>query len=207
MATIRPRYRLELEDLEERLTLSTVHPLQLSTPFQPAPMTSASAATVSSVDTIAVLDGFAKAYLTRVGDPNYNPAYDLDHNGQIGQGDGRLLLHLLPPVGPKIPLNLTVALSPQDKAKGHVPQNSGGVTHSQNPTVLGHTTPGALIFTGSGTLDLKLRGPVAVADAHGNFSMVDHLTSGINQLDLQAVDRYGHQTLRAFPIYWLDFGK
>jgi hypothetical protein len=190
MATIRTRYRLELEGLEERLTLSTAQP-----------------ATAPSVNTIAILDEFAKAYLTRVGDPNYNPAFDLNHNGQIGQGDGRLLLHLLPPVGPKIPITLTVALSPQDKARGHVPQNSGGVTHNQNPTVLGHTTPGALIFTGSGTLDLKLFGPVAVADAHGNFSLVDHLTAGINQLDLQAVDRYGQQTLRAFPILWLNFGK
>jgi hypothetical protein len=194
MATSRTRYQLKLEDLEERLTLSTAHPLRVET-------------SIPAGDTITVLDEFAKAYLTRVGDPNYNPAFDLNHNSQIGQDDGRLLLHSLPPVGKRIPLTLTVALSPQDKARGHVPQNSGGVTHSQNPIVLGHTTPGAIIFTGTGTLDLKLRGPVLVADAHGNFSYTDHLTDGINQLDFQAVDPYGHQTLRAFPIYWLDFGK
>jgi hypothetical protein len=205
MATSRTWYRLKLEDLEERLTLSTAHPLHVSTSAQVQSM--AAATTVPSGGTIAVLDEFAKAYLTRVGQPNYNPVFDLNHDGQIGQGDARLLLHSLPPVSRDIPLTITVTLAPQDKARGHVPQNSGGVTHNQNPTILGHTTPGAIIFTGTGTLDLKLRGPVLVADAHGNFSYTDHLTDGINQLDFQAVDPYGHQTLRAFPIYWLDFGK
>ena len=78
-----------------------------------------------------------------------------------------------------------------------MPKNSGGVTHSKDPTVLGHTTPGASVFTGTGTLDLKLRGPAVVADANGNFSLKVDLTDGINQLDFQAVDPYGRQTLRA----------
>jgi hypothetical protein len=79
------------------------------------------------------------------------------------------------------------------------------VTHSKEPTVLGHTSPGALIFTGNGTVDLKLQGPAAVADARGNFSIKLTMDAGINQEDFQAVDRYGQQKLRAFPIYWLNF--
>ena len=81
------------------------------------------------------------------------------------------------------------------------------MTHSKTPTVLGHTSPGALIFTGTGTVDLKLRGPAYVADANGNFAFKDNLTDGINQLDIQVVDRYGQQNLRAFPILWLDFAR
>ena len=53
----------------------------------------------------------------------------------------------------------------------------------------------------------KLRGPVLVANAQGNFSYQDHLTSGINSLDFQVVDPYGHQLLRAFPLLWLGFGQ
>ena len=44
----------------------------------------------SASETVAILDEFAQAYLTHVGQPNYNPAFDLNHNGQIGQTDGRL---------------------------------------------------------------------------------------------------------------------
>ena len=79
------------------------------------------------------------------------------------------------------------------------------MTHSRVPTVVGHTTPGALIFTGTGTIDVKLRGPAYVADANGNFAFPVTMTDGINQLDVQAVNPYGRQNFRAFPIYWLGF--
>jgi len=164
-----------------------------------------SRAVLSTVDTIAILHNFTSAYLSHVGQANFNPAFDLNHNGQIGQDDGRLLLKALPPVAAKTPIALSVALSPVDQAHGPTPKNSGGVTHNKTPTVLGHTSPGALIFTGTGTVDLKLRGPSYVADANGNFAIKLNLTDGINQFNLQVVDRYGQQTLRAFPIYWLGF--
>lgn len=200
MAKTHARYHLTLEALEERLALSAAHPGHPVEP--PVPVPAATAA-----ETLAILNGFAKAYLSHVGQPNYNPAFDLNHNGQIGQTDGRLLLRALPPVSPKIPLHLTVEIAPQDQAREPQPQNSGGVTHLQNPTILGHTTPGALVFSGTGLLDLKLRGPVVVADANGNFSYVLHQTDGINQLDFQVVTPYGQQYLRAFPVYWLNFAQ
>lgn len=182
------RCRPVLEGLEPRLALSTT-------------------AAVATQGTVAVLQAFTRAYLSRAGEPRYDPAFDLNHNGQIGQVDGRLLLHALPPVGPNIPLNLTVTLAPEDQAGGSLPKNSGGITHHKNPTVVGHTTPGSLIFIGTGTVDLKLRGPAYVADANGNYAFKMNLTDGINQLDLLAVDPFGHQRLRAFPIYWLDFAR
>lgn len=162
---------------------------------------------LSGSATISTLEAFTQSYLSRVGQPRYNAEFDLNHNGQIGQDDGKRLLRLLPPVAPRMPLMLRVALSRQDQARGPLPQNSGGVTHNKTPTVIGKTSPGALIFTGTGTLDLKLQGPAYVADEQGNFALQVDLTDGINQLDIQAVDRYGRQSLRAFPIYWLDFGQ
>ena len=110
-------------------------------------------------------------------------------------------------MSPKIPIALDVTLAPEDKVRSHVPTNSGGVTYSKTPTVVGHTTPGALIFTGTGTLDLKLRGPAVVADAQGNFSVKVKMSDGINQFDLEAVDPFGQQKLRAFPILWIGFAK
>jgi hypothetical protein len=207
MATTGKRCRLTLEVLEERLVESATHGAHLAKPAQIQSASSFAAPTIPAGDTLSVLNGFVRSYQSRVGEPNYNPAFDLNHNGQIGQTDGRLLLHLLPPLSRKIPLTIRLILAPEDKAKGHVPTNLGGDTHSKDPTVLGHTTPGALIFTGNGTLDLKLRGPALVADENGNFSLKVNLTDGINQFDFQAVDPYGQQTLRAFPIYWLDFAS
>ncbi|MFO0892682.1 MAG: hypothetical protein U0790_26510 [Isosphaeraceae bacterium] len=178
-----------LDALDQRLVLSTAVP----TPIPPGS------------DTVAVLQQFTTHYLSRAGGPRYDPAFDLNHNGQIGQVDGKLLLRRLPPVGPPRPLDVRLAIAPEDQARAPLPQNSGGVTHHREPTVVGRTTPGALIFTGTGTIDARLHGPAYVADATGTFRVPLTLTDGINQFDVLAVDSRGHQRFRAYPIYWLDF--
>ena len=207
MSKNRTDEKLSFDELEERLTMSAAHAVHVPAAAHFGAFRDSAEVTVPAGNTLAILDGFASAYLSRAGDPRYNPGYDLNHNGQIGQVDGRLLLHALPAVSPKIRLTITLTLAPTDATKGPVPKNSGGVTHNKTPTVLGHTAPGTLIFTGAGTTDLKLNGPVLVANAQGNFSFKDALTDGINQLDFQAIDRYGQQVLRAYPIYWLNYGQ
>ncbi|MHC5541390.1 hypothetical protein ACYOEI_24480 [Singulisphaera rosea] len=189
------RCRPCLEGLEDRLALSRMG----------GTVAAAVAPTPAQQNTLNVLQAFTQAYESRAGQPNYNASLDLNHNGQIGQDDGRLLLRNLTPVSPRIPLKLYLTLAPQDNVRGNVSTNLGGNTYNKNPTILGHTTPGALIFTGTGTLDLKLRGPAAVADAKGNFVLRPEMTDGINQFDVQVVDAYGRQTLRAYPIAWLGF--
>lgn len=181
---------LTVECLDERIALSAAIPLQAG----PTP------------DTVAVLQEFTQHYISRIGQPRYDPAFDLNHNGQIGQVDGKLLLRALPPVGVPRPLRVQLALAPIDQARGPLPKNSGGVTHSRTPTVIGRTTPGALVFTGTGTIDAKLRGPAYVADSSGIFRVPVTMTDGINQFDVQVVDSRGHQLFRAFPIFWLNFG-
>jgi hypothetical protein len=209
MSLFHRRWRPVLELLELRLAMSGAHGLQLPSETSTSKVHSDSVHTakLSPTTTLQALTGFTRAYPSKKGQKNFNPAYDVNHNNQVGQTDGHILLDNLPPLSKKIPLVLNVALAPIDRVAGPVPQNSGGVTYSKDPLVIGHTTPGALIYTGTGTLDFKLRGKAVVADAQGNFSFKVELTNGINSLALQAVDAYGQHTLRAFPILWLGFAK
>ncbi|ODT98597.1 MAG: hypothetical protein ABS79_05610 [Planctomycetes bacterium SCN 63-9] len=194
------RHRPLFELLECKLALSNVTPLADSMSREPA-----QAVATRNQNTLQTLQAFTLSYPSTFGGPRYDPAFDLNQNGRVGQDDGRQLLRSLPALGRKRPITLTLSLAPRDRARGTVPNNSGGVTHSMEPTVIGHTSPGALIFTGSGTVDFKLKGPAAVADQNGNFSIKLKMTAGINQEDFQAVDRYGQQKSHAFPIYWLGF--
>ena len=116
MAARRARRWLSMDVLEDRLTMS----------HTPIPVSSTTAST------IATLTQFAKAYLSHVGQPNYNAAFDQNHNGQIGQDDAKFLLRELPAVARKIPITLNLTLAPQDKAKGSVPTNLG-VTRTARP--------------------------------------------------------------------------
>jgi hypothetical protein len=201
------RRRLNLEVLEQRLPLSAMHALHAVTTPAQRESKGSSAYTIQPGNTLTVLEGFVAAYPSMKGQAKYNPIYDVNHNGQVGQTDGRILLHSLPPLSPKIPLTLNLAIAPPDRTEGHVPTNLGGNTYSKYPTIVGHTTPGALIFTGAGTLDAKLRGPAIVANAKGNFSLNVNLTTGINEFDFQAVNAYGQQTRLDFPILWMGFAK
>ncbi|MFO0907156.1 MAG: hypothetical protein U0794_02130 [Isosphaeraceae bacterium] len=182
--------RLVLESLEARWVQSTT------------PLTSPAS---DPEKVLATLQAFTQHYPSRVGNPQYDPAFDLNHNGQIGQDDGKILLHRLGPISRPVPLNLRISLAPADIARGPVPKNSGGVTHKREVSVVGRTTPGALVFTGTGTIDVTLRGPAYVADARGNFRIPLKLVDGINQFNVEAVDASGRQNFRAYPIYWLGF--
>lgn len=184
-------HRPILETLDVRLALSG------------ASTTIAAQADVQN--TYDTLVAFTQAYPSTFGGPRYNPEFDLNHNGRVGQTDGRILLKSLPPLSRKVPISLNLRVAAPDRVNGHHPTNSGGVSRVRTPTIIGHTTPGALIFTGNGTTDLKLKGPAYVADARGNFSFKLTLTAGINQEDFQVVDAYGQQKLRAFPIYWTNY--
>lgn len=194
------KFRPQVSDLESRLALSG----GVAAGNTKAVVSVASDVTTSQ-NTYDTLVAFTQSYPSTFGGPRYNPAFDINHNGRVGQNDGRALLRILPPLSRKIPLTLNLWIAPADRVNGHHPTNSGGVTHSRTPTILGRTTPGALIFTGSGVVDWKLKGPAVVADANGNFSLKVDLGAGINQQDFQVVDPYGQQLNRSFPIYWTTY--
>jgi hypothetical protein len=155
--------------------------------------------------TLSVLTAFTKAFLTTPRDPLYNPAVDVNHNGFIGIGDGRLLLGSLPPLTRMIPLRVTLTLSRTEGVFTKVPSNSGDHTNFKTVTILGHTTPGALIFSDNSSGDYSFQGPATVANAQGNFSFKVTNTQGINNNDFLIVDAYGQQLIRDDPIFWLPF--
>lgn len=155
--------------------------------------------------TLADLQAFTRSYLTTSGDALYNPAADADHNGFIGHGDARLLLRNLTPLTPKVPLSIQLTLAPGDQAKAPHSQNSGGVTHKEKVTILGHTTPGSIVFADSGLGDYTFTGSALATDTNGNFSIKVTNKEGLNNFNFLAIDPYGQQVIRAFPIFWIDF--
>ncbi|MBX6313041.1 MAG: hypothetical protein IRY99_09030 [Isosphaeraceae bacterium] len=153
------------------------------------------------------LQDFAPAYLTFKGDGFYNPAADANHNGFIGQGDARFLVRNITPLTPKRPLSIEVALAPGDQAHLRRFHVSGAETFKQQVTIIGKTTPGSIVFADSGLGDYTFTGPALPTDAQGRFSVVVHNQEGINNYEFLAIDPYGQQTIRAFPILWLPFAE
>ena len=154
-----------------------------------------------------LLAAYAKAYLTAVGQPNYNPAVDTNHNGLIGMGDALPILHALAPITPRAPLRLTLTLAPGDQVNTPHPANSGGVTRQQKQvTIIGHTVPNSLVFTDDANNDFRFKGGTAIpVDSSGFFSIVVKFTSPnkLTQHDFLVIDPFGLQLRRAFPILQL----
>lgn len=185
MRTKRSRYPLAVEGLEGRLALSAGGSIAVLTPD-------------------VNLQAFATAYLSHRGQPNYNPALDFNGNGYIGQGDVRPILRALAPITPHEPQVVSLRLGPGDQVRGHHPANSGGVTRRTDVTVIGHTTPNSIVFTDSLTGpragDFRFVGLALPVDSKGVFSYKLQLTNSLTQTEYLAIDPFGHQTIRAFPI-------
>ena len=154
--------------------------------------------------TLADLQAFTAAYPSVRGQPNFNPEVDVNGNGRVGLVDGRLLVQHSPPLTPEIRLSLDVNLAPADEVHGPRPKNSGGVTRRAEVTVLGHTTPGALIFRDDAAADFKFTGPAYVADRRGFFSFRQVVPVGVTTDNFLVFDQFGRQTIRAFPILALQ---
>lgn len=153
------------------------------------------------------LKAFVPAYLTRKPDAFYNPAADANLNGFVGQGDAKALLRNLPPPTPKVPLKIDLHLAPGDQVPGHHSATSGGVTAKETVTILGRTTPGAIVFADSGLGDYTFTGPAIAPDARGNFSLRVTNKEGLNNFNFLAIDPYGQQAIRSFPIFWTRFAS
>jgi hypothetical protein len=157
--------------------------------------------TVNLSDLVAM----QKAYETTAGDANYNPAADANQNNFIGLGDAKMMLRNITPLTPEAPLQVKIALAPQDQAKGPNPKNSGGITNNQVVTILIHTTPGSIAFADSGLGDYSFTGGALATNANGDIAQKATLTSGINNFEYLIIDPYGQQVIRAYPIFWKTF--
>jgi hypothetical protein len=159
-----------------------------------------------------ILSEFAKAYLSHVGQPSYNPVVDVNHTGFIGMAAGVKIVKSLAPITPKAVLTLTLTLAPGQQANTPHPANSGGVTRKTGTiTIIGHTVPNSLVFTDDKNNDFKFRGgSVIPVDSSGFFSTTVTLTSKattssylIGQHNFLVIDPFGQQLRRAFPILQL----
>lgn len=148
------------------------------------------------------LDAFAAHYGARVGDPNYLLSADGDRNGQIGQGDARFILRNLTPLTPKVPLRVSVSLAPRDLIRfPTVTNDPDAITRHRDVTIVGHTTPGSIVFfDGPVNADYKFEEAAIPTDANGFFSYRLHLDSALTNTEYLVVDPYGQQTTRAMPI-------
>jgi hypothetical protein len=154
----------------------------------------------------------AHTYMSRIGDRNYNPAADFNHNGVINLYDAKALMHNVAPSSPSLPLNVVLHLAPQDQIHYSGPTISGAATFQKVVTIVGRTTPGSLVIEDNHTARLpggiqayKFTGPAHAADAQGFFSIVTTNSEGLNNNDFLILDPFGHQLIRDFPIFWIPY--
>jgi hypothetical protein len=153
------------------------------------------------------LRDFAPADLSHPGDGFYNPAADANHNGFIGMGDAKFLLHNLAPTTPRIPLNVRVSLAPGLYVRGTTYMTSGGITNQKDITIVGKTTPGSAVFADSGLGDYSFTGPFIPTDARGHFSFSAHNKEGLNNYEFLVMDPFGNQKIRALPVFWIPYAQ
>jgi hypothetical protein len=161
---------------------------------------------------LADLQAFAPSYMALIGEPNYTPAADFNHNGIINLYDAKVLLHNMTPSTPKRPLAVRLILAPQDQIHYSGPSVSGAATFQKTVTILGQTTPGSLVIEDNqtsrlpgGTQAYKFTGPAHATDASGNFAITTTNTQGINNNDFLILDPFGQQLIIDFPIFWIPY--
>jgi hypothetical protein len=151
------------------------------------------------------LKAFVVAFETHRGDAFYKPSADANQNGFVGQGDARFILRNLTPLTPKIPLQLKLHLAPGEQVL-HPDgiHNSGGITRQTDITILGHTTPGSIVFSDAAQGNFAFNGRALATDAQGNFQEHAHLTSALTNFTYLAIDPYGQQKIESFPVLLLS---
>ncbi len=155
--------------------------------------------------TQADLQPFAAAYETVPGDPNYNLAADFNQDGIVNQIDAKALMQNMPPLTPKVPLQLVMNLLPADQAQFAASKNSGGSTFKQNVTIQGHTMPGSIVLEDNSNGFYKWDGGAVATDANGNFTVTERNTQGVNTYNFLIIDPYGQQLIRSYPVFWIPY--
>ena len=151
------------------------------------------------------LQGFASAYLSTPGDPNYNPAADFNQDGIVNLVDAKALMQNMAPVAADAPLQLVMNLLPADQVQYPAPKNSGGSTMKKNITIVGHTMPGSIVLEDNSSGYYKWDGGAIATDANGNFSVNETNTDGVNTFNFLIIDPYGQQVIRSYPVFWIPF--
>lgn len=152
---------------------------------------------------LADVQAFVLAFKSFAGDAFYKPSADADHNGFIGQGDARFLERNLTPLTPRMPLSIDLALAHGEEVRRVSTHVSGGETRNPDIMIVGKTTPGAIVFADDQLGNYTFSGAALATDAQGNFSFPFHLKDRLTNFEFLAIDPFGQQTVRAFPVIWL----
>jgi len=150
------------------------------------------------------LDLFTPHYGSEIGQNGYTPAADFNHNGRIGQDDARFILRNMGPLSPKIPLKLDVRLAPGDEIRYDGTKVSGATTLKKHVTILGHTTPGSIVFMDASFGNYSFAGSAVATDAKGNFTLPVVNQKGFNNYIFLVLDPYNQQTVRVFSVFWVN---
>ena len=197
MLSDRRRFRPSCDPLESRLAMSNA-PAAAS-----AEVSSGAVGDLNGDGQVEYADlrAMAKAYLTKVGDPRFNPADDLNHDGKVNQIDARILGKLLPKPAPGTRLTLALHLAPGQQFRHPGTYNSGAITRLGKVTILGKTIPGSLVFADSSQGLYKFDGPLLPTDARGRFTYTLRLKDKLTATDsFLVIDPFGHQLVRNYPI-------
>lgn len=210
-----------VEWLDARLVMSVAVPaapeqaaavLALTSPIHPVPGSHPSA-NPNRPFTPADLQTYAKVYLSFQGASDFNPQYDFNGTGFIGQPDATPILRGLAGITPRIPLQLQLALAPGEQVLGHHPSDNGGVTQLGTVTVVGKTTPNSIVFIDGPTTathrgatgNFKFQGGALATNSQGYFFYTIKLAADSHSGSLTAPvflirTPFNQQLIRAFPI-------
>lgn len=150
------------------------------------------------------LDLFVPHYGSEIGKNGYTPAADFNHNGRIGQNDARFILRNMGPLSRKIPLQLDVRLAPGDEIRYDGTKVSGATTLKKNVTILGHTTPGSIVFQDGDFGNYSFGAKAIATDARGNFTLPVVNQKGFNNYIFLVLDPFNQQTVRVFSVFWVN---
>lgn len=158
------------------------------------------------------LVSYSKSYLSFNGEPTFNPSFDFNGTGFIGQNDATPILRGLASITPNKPLRLQLGLAPGEAIIGHHPAVSGAATRLPSVTIVGKTTPNSIIFIDSltnnrfgSTGNFKFQGGAVASDTDGTFSITLPLTrlskNSLTNVTMLIRTPYNQQLIRAFPIF------
>jgi hypothetical protein len=205
---MRPRQhspRPGLESLEGRLALSTIAAAPAVAAEVRTPPAHAHAAAIQArTFTLDDLQAFSAAYLSTPRSPNYNPAYDFNHNGFIGHDDAKYLVLHERTLTPNIPLRSSIHLARGEQVAHPSVHNSGGITRWNTVTIVGRTTPGSILFTDNSNANFRFNALALPTDGKGDFSYTLNLKDKLTNTEYLIFDPFGHQKVASFPILRID---
>ncbi len=144
---------------------------------------------VDRQDLTLIQDGFG----ARPGQTRYSLDADVNRDGRISHFDWSLARDNLGAATSVRSLVLTAGLSPDTDPDGN------GVVQLSDVTMVGQTMPGSAVqfavesATGEKSPQPETNGQDIVADSHGRFQFSANVLPGMNQVRVEATDRFGQR--------------